>query len=170
MSDEPLRLMRPEYSPPMARFLESCAGKDGCWVCSFGSCGNGYAEVWADTPVGERNRDYAHHAAYICIHGSIPEGMHIMHTCDVRRCCKPGHLVADTQLENNQDCKRKGRNQHGAAHWNSKITEADVLAIRADTRPLKEISRDFGIGIPAASMIRRGRTWKHVSQPSKDTQ
>lgn len=43
------------------------------------------------------------------MHGSIPPGMVIMHTCDNRLCVRPDHLRLGTQAENIQDMWSKGR-------------------------------------------------------------
>lgn len=65
---------------------------------------SGYVSVWHDG-----RRMGAHRAAYIQAHGAIPEGMHVMHSCDNRRCINPEHLSVGTRSDNMQDCANKGR-------------------------------------------------------------
>jgi hypothetical protein len=50
----------------------------------------------------------------------------------------------------------------GERHARSKLTEADVLAIRADSRPLKALAAAFNTHVSNVSLIKRRRTWAHV--------
>jgi hypothetical protein len=50
----------------------------------------------------------------------------------------------------------------GERHGMSKLTEQQVLAIRKDSRSLKEISREYGVAISTVSDIRIKRTWAHL--------
>lgn len=52
-----------------------------------------------------------HRVVYELVHGPIPSGCYVLHKCDTPACCEPKHLFAGTQLDNMQDCSRKGRNK-----------------------------------------------------------
>lgn len=43
------------------------------------------------------------------LHGEIPEGSVIRHTCDNPACCNPEHLTIGTQGDNMEDRFRRGR-------------------------------------------------------------
>lgn len=45
----------------------------------------------------------------------------------------------------------------------AQLTEAEVLAIYNDKRPLKTIAAEYGMGIGAICAIRTGRTWAYVT-------
>ena len=44
----------------------------------------------------------------------------------------------------------------------AKLTEADIIAIRADLRSNKIISLDYGVSRPSISQIKNNKTWKHI--------
>lgn len=73
-----------------------------------------------------------HRLAYELTNGNgvIPDGMDVCHICDNPPCFNPNHLFAGTSHDNHQDQKNKGRTRKGDRHHNTKLTEADVLAIR----------------------------------------
>ena len=55
-----------------------------------------------DTMVG------AHRVSYEAYHGAVPDGLHVLHKCDVKCCVNPEHLYAGTHKDNMQDMFRRG--------------------------------------------------------------
>jgi hypothetical protein len=106
----------------------------------------------------------AHRAAYAMKVGEIPEGLQVLHRCDVRACVNPAHLFLGTNAENVADKISKGRqrNAKGENHPNSKLTAEQVLAIRADTRIHREIAADYGLCKSAVGYIKRRKLWQHI--------
>jgi len=51
----------------------------------------------------------AHRAAWMLYRGEIPEGLCVLHRCDVRSCVRPEHLFLGTRASNFQDMVAKGR-------------------------------------------------------------
>lgn len=41
--------------------------------------------------------------------GPIPKGLVVRHTCDVRECVNPDHLILGTQKDNIRDMHDRGR-------------------------------------------------------------
>lgn len=94
----------------------------------------------------------------------IPPGLNVLHHCDVRCCINIKHLFLGTHKENTTDMFRKGRAYRlrgNDAPW-SKVTSAQVAAIRSDPRPQKAIAADYGIDQSSVSMIKNRVNWKHV--------
>jgi len=76
-----------------------------CWWRMYGSFpinGEGFA---------------AHRVAWAIMNGDIPEGMIVMHKCDVTRCVNPDHLSVGTQRENTIDAYKKGRYKYKSGNW-----------------------------------------------------
>lgn len=51
----------------------------------------------------------AHRTMFKLVKGEIPEGMMVLHTCDVPYCVNPDHLYLGTQQDNMNDMKNRGR-------------------------------------------------------------
>lgn len=51
----------------------------------------------------------------------------------------------------------------GQNHPRAKLTEQDVLAIRADTRTQERIGQDYGLTQSSVQSIKARRTWMHVA-------
>ena len=98
--------------------------------------------------------------------GEIPPGMLVLHKCDVPGCVNPDHLFIGTVADNarDRDRKKRGRtqNQSGSKNLSAKLTEADVLAIRGDTRVHWQIAQDYGVNRQAIDKIVNRQRWTHI--------
>lgn len=156
--------MAPKRRPIKTRLLEKMIATDsGCWEWTGSFGGDGYGVI----SVG-RNKQYrVHRLAYEIFKGSSPGEYMVCHKCDNPKCFNPDHLFLGTAKENTSDMIKKGRAfiALGSVHPNSKVTEEDVLAIRAEranVATLTAISVAYGITFQHVSNICRGKTWKHV--------
>jgi hypothetical protein len=69
---------------------------------------NGYAKTsYQGRP------EWAHRAAWQKANGPIPEGMWVLHRCDVPLCINPDHLFLGTHRDNMADMRAKGRSAKG---------------------------------------------------------
>lgn len=48
---------------------------------------------------------------YTVLHGSIPEGQFVCHSCDNPSCVNPGHLHLGTDAQNKQEMYDRGRDK-----------------------------------------------------------
>lgn len=143
----------------------------GCWLWEGANAG-GYGRI----NFGRGKKTIStHRLMWESQFGAIPSGMVICHKCDVPSCVNPNHLWLGTQTANMADMSKKGRAPGGTAlgkeNGNSKLTESEVLEIRAAKGFQREIGERFGISQVAVSDIKRLRRWKHLGAgalPPKD--
>jgi hypothetical protein len=135
----------------------------GCWLWqgSKGPMGHGQIMAGFHHNLG-RKLLMVHRVSYELFVGPIPKGMCVCHKCDVPNCIRPDHLFLGTKAENSADMVAKGRARCGSDLPQAKLTEADVLAIRASTSKQKELSQKYGVSQGAISSIRSRRLWKHL--------
>lgn len=94
-------------------------------------------------------------------------GLIVRHTCDVRLCVNPKHLLLGTQQDNVRDMDERGRRvnnpRRGEAHGNAKLTLELVLAARrahAAGESVRSIARRLGVSSPTMTSAIRGKTWR----------
>jgi len=171
--------------PPLDRFLSKVDKTDSCWLWTAAVSHNGYG-FFKLHPIMVK----AHRWSYEHFVGPIPDGMLVLHSCDVPRCVNPDHLFLGTQKQNIADMMQKGRDPdrtlnvkhlqkainvlaenpelraRGERQALAKLTEAQVREIRAlyaaGMGTMEAIGRRFGVGLSATSSIIRRKTWKHV--------
>lgn len=152
-------------------FSRTCLAESGCWLWTgpLNQSGYGYFR-----PIGAAKRsgrgDLAHRFSHELFKGPIPKGLYVLHSCDTPSCVNPDHLRVGTQKENVAECIARGRfkpggSKRGAENTLAKLTEQDVIEIRASSLSVKEICRKYGIDRSNASLIINGKTWTHVPMP-----
>lgn len=143
------------------------AGPDDCWLWSGGRMSAGYGQVRA-----RGQASLAHREAYKEIHGvDSADGLVVRHKCDVPLCVNPAHLEVGTHRDNARDKEERGRGGQlrGEAHGRSKLTEADVRAIRASyvfrSREFGQtaLALRHGVSHSVISQIVRRERWQHVT-------
>ena len=128
----------------------------------------------------------AHRFSWELVNGAIPEGMHVLHRCDNRRCVRPDHLFLGTHQDNMDDMVQKGRSlagdrnpsrtniarmMRGSGHVRAKINEAQALEIRLRYQSgtcQRQLAEEYGISMAAVYYVLRGVSWKHVGGPRSE--
>lgn len=82
----------------------------GCWLWLRAVDRKGYGFISVADPKTGQERVYAvHRLSYEFHRGKLGPGIRVRHTCHVRRCFNPKHLIPGTAKENTQDMIRAGR-------------------------------------------------------------
>ncbi len=129
----------------------------GCLLWLGGVQSSGYGQ----TSIGGRSY-LVHRLAWERANGPLKAGQVVLHKCDVPLCINPQHLSAGTAADNMADKVMKGRQDKGESHGRAKLTEKEVLAIRADERPAKVVAAIYGVDRVHVSSIRARRFWRHI--------
>ena len=144
------------------RFEAKIAKGDGCWEWTASLAGKGYGQMKLPK---QRKQEYSHRLAYMIYKGEIPKGIDVCHQCDNPKCCNPDHLFLGTRKENLQDMKQKNRHLNGEKNAGAKLTEEDVVKIKACLAAgmsQTQIAKAFNVQQMAISRIKTGDRWAHV--------
>jgi hypothetical protein len=150
--DGPTPVNRPELGP--------------CWIWTAGINvpRGGYGMFALRKGVIRR----AHRVAWELAYDPVPDGLWVLHHCDNPPCVRPSHLFLGTPKENTADMAAKGRDgfpKPGEAHYSAKLTEADVLAIRAARKQGvtgAELGRRYGVHRSTIYHICSNDCWTHI--------
>lgn len=144
-----------------------------CWEWTGAKTSAGYGNLmWHGAHV------QAHRVAYWLTHGgiSLVTGFRrtgvaakykrfVLHRCDNKACCNPGHLFLGSMRANLLDAYAKGRKAQpqGADHANSKLSKAQAKAARKayDSGSTQaQLAAKYGVSQRAISLLVRGETYR----------
>ena len=108
------------------------------WVGAKNKAGYGLISVG-------NKRHLATRVLWVETFGEIPDGLHVLHTCDNPACIRPTHLFLGTHKDNMDDRDRKGRCVRGRNHHFAKLTAEQFAAIKSAAGKQRDIASQFGI-------------------------
>jgi hypothetical protein len=129
-----------------------------CWPVQSGHDKDGYGVLRVD---GRKER--AHRVMFSLYYPGVNAPV-VRHNCHNPACINPAHLRPGTPLDNAIDrmLADRGGNLKGENNGRAKLSESDVLEIRASSLSGADLGRKFGISKVMACRIRRGEAWTHV--------
>jgi len=127
----------------------------GCWLwLGTVHSKSGYGGT-SDRPNGRKVLS-AHRASREAFNGRrIPTGMVVRHTCDVKLCVNPAHLILGRQRDNILDAVKRDLHRH-------KLEDAEVLAIYDDPRPQRVIAAQYKVTQTNVWRIKHRAIWQHL--------
>lgn len=144
------------------RFWKKVRKTNSCWLWTGGTR-EGYGRIMLNW-----KRYSTHRISWEIHNGKIPNGLCVLHRCDVPKCVNPKHLWLGTTNDNNKDRARKGRSVGlcSSKNGNSVLKESDMYKIfqmRGKNMPYHKIAKHFNVDTTTIWHIFIGRTWKQFS-------
>lgn len=135
---------------------------DDCWEWKASTTKKGYGSFGWVT-----GSEYAHRVSWILRFGEISDDLHVLHSCDNRRCVNPNHLFLGTTQDNSKDMVSKGRSMINERNPMSKLSTEDVREIRdilrSPGRPShRKIAKMFSVSSGTISLIGSNHIWKGI--------
>lgn len=158
---DPLGGRCPDGEP--LRFLQDALAhkprSSECWEWPYGKSGDGYGVIY----VNKQQQRVSHFTLLsLGLARPAPPNHHALHSCDNPPCFNPQHLRWGSQKDNEGDKIGRDRHARGERNGYSKLTETQVLAIRADTRKATLVGPEYDIWPETVRAIRARKTWRHI--------
>ena len=160
---KPVPHLRGKYDDPHA-FWSQVTKTDGCWEFQGYRNAAGYGHIGVNNALV-----LTHRFAWMLEHGSIPEGLFVLHHCDNPPCVRINHLYLGTRADNGYDMSARNRHADvaGDKHPQAKLSSADIPVIR-DRRErgeeLASIADDYGVTPQTIYQIHYRRRWRHIEE------
>lgn len=164
------------HGDPVAPMMRAPSGAHIAWLESMVEHEGDECRTWpfkARNPQGygvTEHNGRMHNASHVmCLlaHGNPPTAGHeAAHSCGKGHegCVNPRHLRWATRSENHADKWLHGTAICGERSPAAKLTEGQVLAIRAADAPISVIAADFCISVSHVYDLRAGKRWSHLKQ------
>lgn len=118
------------------RFEEKFFKTDSCWIWTAATRSTGYGVFsYKGKPVT------ASRVSYTLYKGEIPDGLHVLHTCDNPSCVNPEHLFLGTNKDNVEDRKAKNRRAGRLKVVDSELKEKIQSLLDSNLYSYRDIER-----------------------------
>lgn len=138
--------------PIEERFWKYVRKTPMCWVWVGVRHGKGYGQITMG-----RTTVKAHRVSYEIHHGSIPDGLQVMHACDNPPCVNPDHLSVGSNRDNMRQRAERGRTAREFQIPQTKLSDAEVCAIRTKYSlggtTHRRLAIEFGVSHPTITNI-----------------
>lgn len=111
---------------------------------------------------GKGGKSRGHRMAYRLLVGSIPPGAMVLHRCGNETCINPYHLYLGDAQQNARDRDLHGTTKTAARLPQTKLSDEDVLAIRASGESCIQLAKRYGMSRSYIWCIRAGVVRKNL--------
>jgi hypothetical protein len=138
-----------------------------CWEWSKGQNGMGYGAF------NIKGKPFlVHRLMYERHNGKIPDGMHILHSCDNPICLNPKHLFIGSQKDNVHDMIQKNRDRKARGSKSGRAIINEEIALKIKTQALDglsiiNISKLNNLPYYIVYQVYNNITWRHVRASQK---
>jgi hypothetical protein len=139
--------LRPDLVAYFDARVEKLPDAPGCWIWMRAIQTSGYGQAYDRI---EKRLVSAHKLSYTVARGPVPDGLELLHSCDVRLCCNPEHLSPGTRLDNVRDMDQKGRGRR-AIHKRTYTDEERACAV-ALAAEIGAFRAARALGVPLATL------------------
>lgn len=143
-----------------------CPELGQCWVWTAhltkSKLSGGYGRIGGG---GFLHHITTHRGSWVLHFGPIPEGLHVLHKCDNRKCVNPSHLFLGTYRDNYYDSLKKGRRVYakGDKQPAAKLSyeKADVIRelYKTGSTTILTLANQFGVSETAIHQVIHNRGW-----------
>jgi hypothetical protein len=133
------------------RHLKPCKDRGGRMV--FNARKDGKTQQWK-----------VHRAVMLSFKGDCPAGKEVAHIDGNQQNNRLENLIYATPKENNSHKVGHGTQPVGSKMWNAKLTEQDVISIRAKSPQISyaKLAADYGVHLMTIAQVITRKTWKHL--------
>lgn len=137
-----------------------------CWLWTGPPDWNGYGRFDVHGHLWR-----AHRLSFVLAYLMIPDGLNVLHKCDVRLCVRPDHLHAGTHAQNVQDRVARNRTSRHEGEFfpQAKLTPDLVRQMRAQkaanpSLTTRKLAVEYGLARSSISCVLSGKRWKNVGR------
>lgn len=133
------------------RHLKPCIDRGGRMV--FNARKNGKTKQWK-----------VHRAVMLAFKGDCPLGKEVAHIDGNQQNNRLENLMYASPSENNSHKVGHGTQPVGSKMWNAKLTEQDVVDIRAKSPQISyaKLAAEYGVHMVTIAQVITRKTWKHL--------
>lgn len=138
----------PRYRPMWDRFWDKVDKSGDCWEWTGAITSGGYGSIGVEGKILQAHR-------FIM---DAPDDVCVLHKCDNRSCVNPDHLYFGDKKQNAKD--RDVRHRNGM----QKLTNEEIIWIYQLGESVAKIRKTFGVSHSVVSRIKRGVSYRHLTQ------
>lgn len=145
-------MTRPDWD---VRFWKKVNKTDECWLWTSHCDGGGYGRFWL---LGVSR--LAHVVIWEATHGPVPDGLEVLHSCDIRNCVRVDHLSVGSHLKNMRESAERNR----VARRSLTPEQAIEIRKRHPAETVTALALEYGVSFWTMRDVIRRRTFDWIQE------